>query len=69
METDNILTNQMQVSRPVLFILFSTVSVRIITDSGNIICQCIQPHINYMLIVKVYRNAPFKGSTGNTKIL
>ena len=44
METDDILTDQMKVCRPVFLKLVCTVSVTIITDTGDIVGQRIQPH-------------------------
>ena len=69
METDNILSNQMQVCGPVLFILLGAVAVRIISDSGNIVCQRIQPYINYVFVIKIHWDSPFKGGSGYAQIL
>ena len=69
METDNVFSNQMQVCRPKLLILPGTISFRIITDAGNVICQRVQPYIDHMFIIEIHRNAPFKRSSGNAQIL
>ena len=69
METDDILTDQMQICRPVFLELLAAVSVTVITDTGDVVGQCIQPYINDMFRIKIYRNAPFKGSTGYAQIL
>ena len=69
METDNILTDQMQVCRPVFLKLVSAVSVAVIADTGNIVGQRIQPYIGNMLWIERYRNTPVKGSSGYTQIL
>ena len=37
METNNILSNQMQVRRPILLITLLMLSVHIIADAGNIV--------------------------------
>ena len=37
MEADNILSNQMQVRRPVFLITLQMLSVHIVTDTGNIV--------------------------------
>ena len=37
METNNILSNQMQIRRPILLKTFLMLSVHIITDTGNIV--------------------------------
>jgi hypothetical protein len=59
----------MKVSRPELSELLCVISVTVITDAGDIVRQRIQPYINYMLGIKVYRNSPLEGSTGYTEIL
>ena len=69
MEADDILADQMQVGGPQLLILLAAVSVRIITDSGDVVGQSIQPHINHMSVVKIHRNAPFEGGSGHAQIL
>ena len=69
METDDILTDQMQICRPVFFELLAAVAVTVITDAGDVVGQCIQPYINDMFRIEIYRNAPFKGSTGYAQIL
>ena len=61
METDNIFSDQMQISRPELFILLAAVAFRIVADTGNIVGQRIQPYIYNMLIIKIDRNSPLKG--------
>ena len=69
METDNILADQMQICRPVFIELLCGIAVTIITDTGDIVCQRIQPYINDMLVIKIYRNTPVKRGTGYTQIL
>ena len=59
----------MQIGRPQLLILITAVPVRIITDSGDIVGQGIQPYINHMPVIEIYRNSPFKGGSGHTQIL
>ena len=60
METDNILSDQVQVCRPVLVEKLRAVSVRIVSDSGDVVGQRIQPYINDMFRIKVYRDSPLK---------
>ena len=60
METDNVFSDQVQICRPVLLKLLSAVSVTVISDSGNVVGQRIQPYINHMLRIKIYRNSPFE---------
>ena len=69
METDNVLPDQMQVCRPKLLILLTAVPAAVITDARNIIRQSIQPYIHYMLIVKIHRYPPLKGSPGYAQVL
>ena len=61
MEADNILSNQVQIRRPVPVKLLCGLSVTVVADSGNIVGQRIQPYIGYMLGIKAYRNPPAKG--------
>ena len=68
-ETKNILSNQMKVSRPILFKHRIAVSVKIKAKSSDIVAKCINPYVNNMLWIEVYRNAPLKGGTGNAQIL
>ena len=68
METNDIFTDQVQVSRPVLIEQLSAVSFRIIADTGDVVGQRIQPYIYYMSVIKIYRNTPLERSTGYAKI-
>ena len=69
MEADDILTNQMKICRPELPILLCTVAVCIITDTGDIVGQGIQPYIHHMSVIKINGNPPLKGGSGHTQIL
>ena len=69
METNDIFADQMQICRPQFPILPCTVSIRIITDTCNIIRQCIQPYIDNMLLIEIHRNTPFKRCSGYAQIL
>ena len=69
METDDIFSNKMKVCRPHLIKQFRIVTIAIITDSGNIVGQSIQPYIYNMLRIKVYRNSPFERGSGYAQIL
>ena len=69
METDNVLADQMKVCRPVFLKLFRLVSIAVITDSGDIVSQCIQPYIRNVLRIKFHRDPPCKGGSGYAKIL
>ena len=56
METDNILSDQMQVCRPELLELLGAVAVAVITDTGNVVGQCIQPYISNVFRIEGNRD-------------
>ena len=58
METNNILTDQMEVRRPVLLEALGMVAVRIISDTRDVVGQRIQPYIGDMLRIEIDRDAP-----------
>ena len=60
METDDIFSDQVKVCRPEFVKLLSTISLCIISDSCNIVCQSIQPYIHNMLWIKINRDSPLK---------
>ena len=68
-ETDDILSDQMKIRRPVLLIQVRGVAVSIVTDPCDIVAQCIEPHIYDMIRIKIHRNAPFEAGAGNAQIL
>ena len=45
------------------------VAVCIVSDTGNVVGQRIQPNVSYVLWIEGNRNSPCKGSSGNTQIL
>ena len=59
METDDILPDQVQVSRPVPAV-FVRGTVRVIAGEGDIVAQRVKPHINHVLRIKVHRDSPGK---------
>ena len=69
METDDVFSDQMQVCRPQLVELLGAVSVTVITDSSDVVGQCIQPYIGNVLRVEGYRDSPGEGGSGYTEIL
>ena len=69
METNDILSDQMQVSGPQLRKLLRAVSIRIVPDPRDIVGQRVQPHIGNVLRIKVYRDSPLEGCSGYTQIL
>ena len=69
MEPDDIFSDQVQVSRPELIKLVCAVSVTIVSNPCDIVGKSIQPYINNMPLIKIYRNSPLKRSSGHTKVL
>ena len=59
----------MQVCRPVFCIELIRAALTVIAESGDIVAERIEPYINDVLVIKIYRNAPFKGGSGYAKIL
>ena len=64
METDDVFSDQMQVCRPVFVEQLGRIAICIITDLGNIVGQSVQPYIDNMLRIKVYRDTPAEGCSG-----
>ena len=58
METDNVLTDQVEIPRPVFLKLVCAVSVTVIADTGDIVGKSIQPYIGNVLWIKGYRDTP-----------
>ena len=69
MEANNVLSDQMQVRRPVLLKQIAALSVAVITDSSDIVGQGIQPYICHMLRIEGHRDTPFERGTGHAQIL
>ena len=69
METDDILTDQVQVCGPQLLVLLGAVAVCIVADTGDVVGQRIQPYIDNMLGIESHRDTPGEGSTGYAQIL
>ena len=75
METDNILSDQMEICRPELLIkilsilIEAVLSVHIITETGDIVAERIKPYIYYMIRIEIYRDTPFERGSGYTQIL
>ena len=69
MEADDIFSDQMQICRPVFFKLLRILSVTVISDSGNVVRQSVQPYIHNMFRIKVHRDPPFERCSGHTQIL
>ena len=72
MESDNILSDDMNVSGPErseLFALLVKALVGIISDSGYIVGKSIQPNVSYVLRIALNGNTPSERRSGNAKIL
>ena len=69
METDDILTDQVQIARPVLVKQLIVVAIYIITQTGDVVGQSIQPYVYNVTAVKIYGDTPLKRSTGYAQIL
>ena len=68
-EADNVLSDQMQIRRPVLLIELSAVAVRIIAYTCRIVGQGVEPDIDHMTRRKVDRNSPVKAGARHAEIL
>ena len=45
------------------------IAVRVIADAGDIVAECVKPHIDNMAGCEIYRNAPCEGASGDAQIL
>ena len=68
-ETHDIFSDKVQICRPVFLELPCAVSITIVSDSCDVVCQGIQPYIHNMLWIKVNRNSPCEGCSGHAQIL
>ena len=59
----------MQVCRPITLELLGGVAVAVVTDAGDVVCERIEPNIHDVLVIKIDRNAPLEGGSGNAEIL
>ena len=69
METDDVFSNQVQVCRPEFVELFCAFAVAVVTDSRDIVCKGVKPHVYNMFRVEVYRDSPFERCSGYTEVL
>ncbi len=69
METDDILSDQMKIRGPILPELLRACPVTVVSNSGNIVTQRVQPYINHMPRIEIHRNSPSEGGSGHTQIL
>ena len=69
METDDVLSDQMQVCRPQFIELLRAVAVRVISDTCDIVCQRVKPYVSHVLRVEVNRDSPFERCSGHAQIL
>ena len=69
METDDVLTDQMQVCWPVFLEHLAVVAVTVIAQSGDIVGQSVQPYIGDVLWIEGNRNTPAERGSGYAQIL
>ena len=72
MESEDVLTDDMNVCRPVLLELLRLLLIGligIIAKGCDIVGKRIKPNVGYVLGIEGYGNTPCKGCTGNAKIL
>ena len=69
MEPDDILADQVEIRRPELLKLVRRISVGIVADARDIVCQRVKPHIGDVAGREVDRNAPAEGGAGYAEIL
>ena len=67
METDDLLAHEVIVGGPELAVI--VVLFVLIAQSGDVVVQGIDPHIDHMAGVKVHGHAPGEAGTGNTQVL
>ena len=67
-ETKNVLSYNLKVGRPVLFVKL-TAFIYIIADSRYVVDESVHPYINNVTGVKFYRNTPLECGTRYTKVL
>lgn len=67
METNDLFTNEVYVSRPVFFEIM--IFIVLVAQSVDVVGKSVNPNINNMSWIKVNRNAPAEGGTGNAQIL
>ena len=68
METDDILTDNMHVGRPILAVQFA-LRVHVVAKTCDIVGKSIHPNVDHVLIVKGDGHAPLEGGTGYAQIL
>ena len=68
-EADDILADQVHISRPELLVVLIVVAVRIVAAERDIVGKRIQPNIDNVTRIKVHRNAPAERGTGNAQVL
>ena len=72
MESENVLTDDMNVCGPILLELLRLLVKRligIVAERSDIVGKSVQPYVNNVFIIKVYGDSPLEGGTGYAKIL
>ncbi len=59
-ETDDVLSDKVQVCGPKFAELLGAVSVSIVADTCDVVCESVKPNINNMLGIEVNGNTPLK---------
>ena len=57
----------MHIGRPVFPI--ERIVAGAVAQSGDVVAQCVDPHVNHVLRVKVHGNAPGERGAGNAQVL
>ena len=72
METKYVLTDNVNVRRPVLAELLTLLFIRLIrikSDGGNIVCKCVKPYVRYVAGIEIHGDSPAERGSGNAEIL
>ena len=68
-EADDVLADEVQVCRPIALELLGGVAVAVVADAGDVVRKRIEPNVHDVLVVKIDRNAPLEGGSGNAEVL
>ncbi len=68
-EADDFLADEVHVARPVAFVFFHAFARQLWkTQSGDVVGQRIEPHVDDVLFVERHRNSPVEAAPGNTQV-
>ena len=68
-ESQDVLTDEVKVARPVLFVKLAVIAVGIVSESGDVVAQSIDPNINGVVRIEINRDAPLDGCSRNAQVL